>query len=298
MRRPSITLQQAINRLEDGIVTLSGPALAVSGIIAGVDLLTGGHVLQQTSWLALGWAICLLLTLDFQVLALGARSHRVYLSDKPTRRKMAEIALAFVIAAGVSFVSIQMQSIVARVNTISNLSIDQAASQLGINTLWLTWERSTLVLVLIFMSGWFRQERSEPRSDPTAVNPNGEANSGVITGTDEAIKELAEQVSLLALSVTEITTTVTEVKTTVIAISQGDQTAPPREVEEDGPQPTVIEASALVPISPGDQGASIEERVREALAGHPELTDRELAARVGCSSSTANKWRKRIEPAA
>src|SRR6266567_8406595 len=91
MRRPEITLQTAVNRLEDGIITLSGPALAVSGIIAGVDLLTGGHVLQQTSGLALGWAICLLLTLDFQVLALGARSHRVYLSGKTTRRKVAEI---------------------------------------------------------------------------------------------------------------------------------------------------------------------------------------------------------------
>jgi len=65
----SNSLQQAINRLEDGIVTLSGPALAVSGIIAGVDLLTGGHLLQQTTWLALGWAICLLLTLDFQGLS-------------------------------------------------------------------------------------------------------------------------------------------------------------------------------------------------------------------------------------
>jgi len=60
-----------MNSLEDAIITLSGPALAISGIIAGVDLLTGGHILQQSPALALAWAICLLLTLDFQVLALG-----------------------------------------------------------------------------------------------------------------------------------------------------------------------------------------------------------------------------------
>ncbi len=53
------SLKTSVHHLEDGIITLSGPALAISGIIAGVDLLTGGHVLQQVSWLALVWAICL-----------------------------------------------------------------------------------------------------------------------------------------------------------------------------------------------------------------------------------------------
>ncbi len=47
------SLKTSVHLLEDGIITLSGPALAVSGIISGVDLLTGGHVLQQVSWLAL-----------------------------------------------------------------------------------------------------------------------------------------------------------------------------------------------------------------------------------------------------
>ena len=36
-----VSLRKAVYALEDAVITLSGPALAVSGIIAGVDLLTG-----------------------------------------------------------------------------------------------------------------------------------------------------------------------------------------------------------------------------------------------------------------
>jgi len=128
-------LKTAVNRLEDAIITISGPALAISGIIAGVDLVTGGNAMRNIPWLTLTWAICLLLTLDFQVLALGARAHKVYLSsNKATRRKAFEIALACLVAAGVSYVSIQMQSIIARAN-VAAISIDQAAAQMGINTI-------------------------------------------------------------------------------------------------------------------------------------------------------------------
>lgn len=159
-RIPHISLDGIVHKAEDSIITLSGPALAISGIIAGIDLVTGGHVLQSQPVLTMVWAICLLLTLDFQVLALGARAHRVYLaSHKSASRKAGEIILAVLVAASISYVSVQMQSIIARVNA-SGVSIDQAAAQLGINSLALIWERSALVLVLIFLSGWFRGEQS------------------------------------------------------------------------------------------------------------------------------------------
>src|SRR6266849_3820055 len=156
-----LSLKSSMAKLEDAIITISGPALAISGIIAGVDLVTGGHVLQSVSWLALVWAITLLLTLDFQVLALGVRCHRVYTSQKSGGRKALEIVLMVAIAAAISFVSIQMQSIIARVNA-ETVTIDQAAIQLGINMVLLIWERSTLVLVLIFMSGWLREHDQVP----------------------------------------------------------------------------------------------------------------------------------------
>lgn len=74
LRLRHFNLKTAVHHLEDSIITLSGPALTISGIIAGVDLLTGGHLLQSSGWLSTTWAICLLLTLDFQVLSLGDRA--------------------------------------------------------------------------------------------------------------------------------------------------------------------------------------------------------------------------------
>lgn len=163
-------LKSAVTRLEDSIITLSGPALAISGIIAGVDLLTGGSILKDAPGLALAWAICLLLTLDFQVLALGVRTRRIYMNDKAPWRKGIEIAIAVLVAAGISFVSIQMQSIIARMNG-ADFTIDQAAAQLGINTLALIWERSILVLVLIFMSGWFRDSSDHETPETVSETP-------------------------------------------------------------------------------------------------------------------------------
>src|SRR6266851_3859461 len=119
-------LKQVVATLEDSIITISGPALAISGIIAGVDLVTGGHLLTQVGWLTLAWAVTLLLTLDFQVLALGVRGMRVYQSNrKRLARKVIEVGLILLIAAAISFVSIQMQSVIARVNA-EGISIDAA----------------------------------------------------------------------------------------------------------------------------------------------------------------------------
>ena len=154
------SLQTGVHRLEDGIITLSGPALAISGIIAGVDLLTGGHMLQSVGWLSVTWAICLLLTLDFQVLTLGVKAQAVYQSkEKNGWQKFGELLLLLVVAAAISYVSIQMQSIIAR-SSGANVSINQASLDLGVNPIALIWERSILVLLLIFLSGWSRDRGS------------------------------------------------------------------------------------------------------------------------------------------
>jgi hypothetical protein len=179
-------LRARTNQLEDGIITLSGPALAISGIIAGTDLLTGGTWMQSWPWLTFAWAVTLLLTLDFQVLSLGARVHHIYQDTKKGGwQKIGEIALAVVIAASISYVSIQMQSIIARSNNVSGLSIAQATEQLGINPIWLIWERSALVLVLIFLSGWFREEQ---------------VKHGVSSGTSTSISDETAQVILAKLA--------------------------------------------------------------------------------------------------
>jgi hypothetical protein len=163
------SLKALVKKLENSIITLSGPAIAISGIIAGIDLLTGGTMFKSVAWLSLTWAICLLLTLDFQVLMLGAKAKRVYDSNKNWKRKAGEIIIIVLIATAISSVSVQMQSIIARTQATTtytdrtgqhtrNLTIDEATRDMRIDPIALIWERSALVLILIFMSGWLRDE--------------------------------------------------------------------------------------------------------------------------------------------
>jgi hypothetical protein len=316
LNRRRVGLRQAVYTLEDAVITLSGPALAVSGIIAGVDLLTGGTILKDVGWLSMAWAICLLLTLDFQVLALGARAHKIYLSEKGPWRKVGEIAFAFLMASGISSVSIQMQSIIAIMNSSAKASIASAAAQLGINLIGLTWERSALVLVLIFLSGWFRQVEHEQGQGTSTANT---ADTHPDDSTSEAINQLTQLMEQLVLTVTQITTTVTEVKTSVTQITQGqgERQALPARIRT-SEHPKVVDSGASThsaeseQVEPGEKhdleasarserqagDATMSARIRAALASDPTLSDREVAALVGCSPSTANKWKRRMQPPA
>lgn len=198
MRRLSFSLRGSVHSLEDAIITLSGPGIAVSGVIAGVDLLTGGHAMQGLPWLSTAWAICLLLSLDFQILSLGARAHQVYLSDKSLMRKVIEVGLATIIAAGIGYVSIQMQSIVSQMNA-AGVTIDQAAAVLGINERWLIWERSGLVIALIFLSGWFSLEHgmNHPVNHQVVQSASATSSPVVVQGFKGSLNQAKQMNHLL-----------------------------------------------------------------------------------------------------
>ena len=266
------SLRGSVATLEDSIIVLSGPALAISGIIAGVDLVTGGHLLTQVGWLTLAWAITLLLTLDFQVLALGVRGKRVYSSGKTGRRKALEIALIVIIAAGISLVSIQMSSIIARVNA-EGLTIDAAAAQLGINTIALIWERSTLVLVLIFMSGWLRETDHQIEQSP-----------GPPAMSDETMQQILARLAK-----------VDELEAQLARVSV--QEAPAALIEGPANRKQMDEAPAQstdeLPIYNG-KFLSKEPAIRAALAAMPDASVESIAQAVQCSPRTAQRWMEKI----
>lgn len=267
MRR--IDLNHVVSRLEDGILTLSGPALATSGIIAGVDLLTGGHMLQQTPWLALTWAICLLLALDFTVLTLGARAHRAYMSHLPIRQKVVEIAITIVIAAGISLVSVQMQAIIARLSTVGTITMEQAAVQMGINSVALIWERSALVLVLIFLSGWFRSDvvpetvRQEAEQ-PVPATTISEETLGTILVQLAKLDAIEEAIAGVALSPTSVAEEVLELPEHAGAMDETEgETADDSDLEH---QVEVL--VALLPDIPSRKAAEILKRPHSTVYRH------------------------------
>ena len=309
------SLKHAIASLEDGIIVLSGPALAISGIIAGVDLVTGGNVLKSISWLGLVWAITLLLTLDFQVLALGVRAHRVYSSGKHAGQKVVEILLVVTIAAAISFVSIQMQSIIARVNAEAGLSIDQAAAQLGINTIALIWERSTLVLVLIFMSGWLREhpeEQAQPPAQPQAPAAHQAISEETVqlilarlATLDQLEQALTAQQQAQAgqVTISEQARAVKQLAAPAqphIQADAGQVQAPPGEQKKalENPQPIFHKDSEESEASPpiySERFQSKEQVITGILQRKPGATAEEIAQEADCTVRTASKWLQRLQ---
>src|SRR5579859_2829774 len=152
------SLPQKVRQLEEAIITISGPALATSGIIAGIDILTNNIIAKYAPTVGaiagVVWAVCLMLTLDFQVLTLGVRAHRIY-TTKEGAQRIFEIVLCCAIAGALAYVSLQMGSIFSKMIG-TTLTIEQAELQLGINSIALIYERSAMVMLLIFMSGWLR----------------------------------------------------------------------------------------------------------------------------------------------
>jgi transposase len=310
------SLKHAVASLEDGIIVLSGPALAISGIIAGVDLVTGGNVLKSVSWLGLVWAITLLLTLDFQVLALGVRAHRVYSSGKHAGQKVVEILLVVLIAAAISFVSIQMQSIIARVNAEAGLSIDQAAVQLGINTIALIWERSTLVLVLIFMSGWLREhpeEQTQTLASPPAPVPHPAiseetvqlilARLATLDRWEQALTAQQQQAQTGQVTISEQARAVRQLAAPAQPHAQaeaGQAQAPPGEQEQTLENPPAIfhtdgEESEAAPPIYSERFQSKEQVIAAILAQRPGASAEEIAQEADCTVRTAAKWMQRLQ---
>src|SRR5258708_5043121 len=160
-----------------------------------------------------------------------------------------------------------MQSIIARAN-VATITIDQAALQMGINTIALIWERSALVLVLIFLSGWFREDDSNaavpaPAIEtpmPLAINP-------------EVLNLLIERLDHLTVSVTQLAST--------------PAPALPEHAES-GP-------ANLQPIDEpiySERFQSKEAEIANILAKQPGATAEDGAQEAGCSVRTAEKWIK------
>jgi len=289
------SLKQAVATLEDSIIVLSGPALAISGIIAGVDLVTGGNILRSLPQMTLAWAITLLLSLDFNVLALGVRAHRVWLSSHSTKRKVLEIALMVAIAAGVSYVSIQMQSVIARTSA-EGITIDRASVEMGVNLIALTWERSTLVLVLIFLSGWLREHDTQKAETPAPVqaaqpSPNFDELLLKLDSMHQQRMEALYQrtVETVKISIAEATNpqipVVTPAQLAIPAPETGLDNAP----ESDG-------KNGKRAVYEG-QFTSKEQAVADAVRRLPGASIEAIAQEAGCSVRTAQRWITKLQEA-
>ncbi len=297
-----LSLKTGVAHLEDAIITISGPALATSGIIAGVDILTNNLIARYApsagAIAGLLWAICLMLTLDFQVLMLGVRARRIYAgASKSGWQKTGELALCMAIAAALGYVSLQMGSIFARMLG-TTLTIVQAQAELGINPIALIYERSALVLVLIFTSGWPRHDTATV-SPPAPVAPSPSAvPAPVAPDWREMLQEFAK---MQQVTIERTLETVME-RVTITQISQVEQANTPMQIEgpadaQNGlsPAPARDEADMRAQPVSISQLASKEQAVAHVLARNPDATLEQVAQEAACSVRTAEKWYRRLK---
>lgn len=268
------TLSKGVTRLENAIVTLSGPALATSGIIAGVDVLTNNLIARYApgagAIAGLVWAICLMLTLDFQVLMLGVRARRIYASSKKGGwQKTGELALCVAIAAALGYVSLQMGSIFARMLG-TNLTIVRAQADLGINPIALIYERSALVLLLIFLSGWLREH--DAATIEASTPPPGQSSI-----SDETMQRILARL-----------TKVDELEQTLARVSVTEA------LQENGEGLRLLECGVNPPQENNGKIESKCDVVAAALAQKPDATPSEIAQMAGCSERTAAKWLEKL----
>lgn len=287
------TLKQHVRSLEENIITISGPALAISGVIAGIDVLTAGIIKTYFpivgNILGVVWAICLMLTLDFQVLTLGVKASRVYRdSKKKALQKLGEMLLAVIFACAIGFVSVQMGTIFAQ-SLGTNYTIEQAEAKLGINPTALFYERSAMVMLLIFMSGWLRdvEEKEDENAMQAASTPlQGQSEMEKFV---EAMAEMNRQMLASMQQMNQQTMQVTIEQATRVTVEAV------KESLKELPAPTQLQlpehaSKASAAAWTVNYGPIIEPLYIE----NPGITPGEVVTKTGCSEATAEKWLKKL----
>jgi hypothetical protein len=268
---------------EELVFLLSGPGLTLAAGIAVTDLLTHGAILAGNSWMLLCWGI---------LTAIGCESQLVGTFDKLRhavihRRWWAMLgwlALGLTLAY-VTFVSVE----VFAYEQSQGLNEAQALSQLGISaTAWL-WQRSLLSVGLVALAG-FNRYRPEVR---TLQDERSELEREL---TLEPLRQKVREVK--AVGAVALTRTVAQAATGKHKPKPPTGPGTPaaaRPSSEEGhdERPAVLR---LTPEAGQRRQAahvlSIEARCRKVLAKHGGISKRQLARLVGCSDSTAARWKR------
>lgn len=294
------TLKQAVRSLEENIITISGPALAISGVIAGIDVLTSNII--RTNFPMVGnvlgvvWAFCLMISLDFQVLTLGVKASRLYRdANKKGGAKFGEVLLCVVFACAISYVSVQMGTIFAQsLGMGTTFTIEDAEARLGINPIWLFYERSALVMLLIFMSGWLRdveldtsaENATQAAAAPLQGNELADALSQIAemnAATLKAVQQMNQQQPQVTIEqVTRVTAEVVKQSLEALPFNQPLQIGAPNG------------ADTATQVQPAPFERDYKTKIAELLASNPSITIEEVMAETKCSEPTAKKWLERL----
>jgi hypothetical protein len=281
-----------IRWFESLILLLAGPLLTIGLGVAVVDLATNNALLNSVPWLLVAWGVAMAIGLDAQVIAAWDRVGVAF-----RQRQWFVLVLYLVVGVALGYVG-YIACAVFRFEHALGYSEQQALSMMGVNAMLYQYQRAFLAVALVALS---------------ALNRYHPPQASLADERAEIHREL--EMTPLRLKLTEMRATgAVNVARAVGNAAVGKQTVkrsaptPPRyptgpgtpaaarpttdEGHEEGhavlrltqPEPTAHRQAAHV--------LSIEARCRKVLAKHGDISKRQLARLVGCSDSTAARWKR------
>lgn len=256
--------------------------LLAFGLIASMaNVLTKGSVLTDNLFMQRIWAWTQYIAIDASVAGSIIRTYRRHVQKERVKsilNGLLSLLLLFT-AAIVSNIESVQQTL--------NLSLEASYGHVFVPVEALIWIRS-LAIVLLIVAHALRHVQQEP--DQEAPNQTSTPPTSLVLTPElvDALRAILAQVTISEESkppqVLLLPRSESEANAAECEGEQGANTAPQASTEQSQEEGT----------NEGEQEASNYERVKEYLARYPEAKDREIAEALMISSSTANKWRKRV----
>ena len=289
----------SIEKIDTGILyaleftsSISVLLLAFGLIASMANVLTKGSVLTDNLFMQRLWAWTQCIAIDANVAGTILRTYHYH-----TQKEQVKCILHALLSLLLLFTAAIVSNIESVQQTL-NLTLEASYTHVFIPVEALIWVRS-LAIVLLIVAHALRHVRPEPENTAIAQPDTRQPTPLVLTpGLVDALRAALAQV------------TVTEEQQQALLAPVGEQGANAKEAiadehaeqeasrDEQGAS-TAQEAAAArcteQEVSKGEQETNNYERVKAYLSDHPEAKDREIAEALTISSSTANKWRRRIK---
>ncbi len=297
-----VIIGQIIMLAQDSVAELSVLLLLIGFVLSLGNFYLGNNVLTPGSPLQQGWIWTQCVAVELNVGTMIARAVRDWQSGKWSTGFIYTLVSLTLLFVGVTVLAVEQVASIDVKNTA-----EMVLSNLHLSGELLTFIRSVALGLMVAVYVLEHLPMIFKRKQQQGETPSVEAPP---TATDEALRQLTEQVTQLNMTVTQITTTVTEVQTTVTQIRgeharQGTLRHPANQVVAALPAAaTTTQARRTTVSNSGDPGrgaaprtrrkgpsneagdADTRERIRAIWLGDMTLSSRKIAEQIGVSHTT------------
>jgi len=254
--------------------------LLAFGLIASMaNVLTQGSVLTDNLLMQRVWAWTQCIAIDASVAGTILRTFRYHTQGERVK---------CILHGSLSVLLLLTAAIVSNIESVQqtlNLTLEAAYGHVFIPVEVLIWVRSLVIVLLIVAHAMRHVQREPAHTMPTQVSAQ-QPPSLVLT---------PELVDALRAALAQVTVSEEALSLEALPSPQSEQKANTKVCE--GEQETNTAQQAPTEHN-HEQEANNFERVKAYLARHPGATDRQIAEALAMSTSTANKWRKRVKETA